>query len=73
MINPDKDFIGFLKEYYKPGMKLRLIEMKDDHPVKPGTVGTVQGVDDIGNILMKWSNGSTLSLIPKVDKFEEIL
>ena len=73
MINPDKDFIGFLKEYYKPGMKLRLIEMKDDHPVKPGTVGIVQGVDDIGNILMKWSNGSTLSLIPKVDKFEEIL
>ena len=73
MINPDRDFIGFLKEYYKPGMKLRLIEMKDGHPVKPGTIGTVQGVDDIGNILMKWSNGSTLSLIPKVDRFEEIL
>lgn len=73
MINPDRDFIGFLKEYYKPGMKLRLLEMKDPQALRPGTIGTVQGVDDIGNILMKWSNGSTLSLIPKVDKFEEIL
>ncbi|WP_283650790.1 amidoligase family protein [Ileibacterium valens] len=73
MRNPDKDFIGFLKDYYQPGMKVQLIEMNDPHAPKPGTKGVVTGVDDIGNILVRWENGSSLSLIPKVDKWSEIL
>lgn len=73
MRNPDKDFIGFLKDYYKPGMRIRLIDMKDPQAPKPGTEGVIQGVDDIGNVLVHWSNGSTLSLIPKVDRWGEIL
>ena len=33
------------------------------------TIGIVEGVDDAGHILMKWNNGSDLSLIEGVDEF----
>jgi hypothetical protein len=33
-----------------------------------GTWGTVWGVDDAGNIFVRWRHGSALSLIPEVDE-----
>lgn len=43
----------------------------DDLQAPPsGTEGTVVDVDDIGNVLMRWDNGSGLSLIPEGDEFE---
>jgi hypothetical protein len=38
----------------------------------PGTEGTVVDADDIGNVLMRWDNGSGLNLIPDKDEFEII-
>jgi len=32
-------------------------------------VGEIRGVDDAGSVLVRWDNGSSLSLIPSVDKF----
>ena len=40
--------------------------------LKPGDRATVLGVDDAGNILCKWDNGSSLSLIYGVDEFRII-
>ena len=38
-----------LKEYYKPGIKVRLVHMNDPYTQIPvGTIGVVTGVDDIG-------------------------
>ena len=34
-----------------------------------GVCGTVKTVDDIGQIHVKWDNGSTLALDPKKDEF----
>ena len=34
-----------------------------------GTMGEVMGVDDAGQILVRWETGSSLSLIPSVDSF----
>ena len=43
----------------------------DDVQTPPcNTLGTVCGIDDIGNILIVWDNGSGLSVIPGVDEFE---
>lgn len=62
-----------LRRTYKPGTRLELIHMEDAHSVPPGTQGTVDYVDDAGNIHMKWDNGRTLSLIEEADKFKRIL
>ena len=58
-----------LKEKFPKYTRLKLISMDDIQAPPSGTFGTVLGVDDIGMILVKWDNGSTLSLIPEEDKF----
>ena len=55
---------------YKPGTRIRLIRMDDVQTPPCNTLGTVCGIDDIGNILIVWDNGSGLSVIPGVDEFE---
>ena len=59
-----------LKEKFPKNTRLKLISMDDIQGPPSGTFGTVLGVDDIGMILVKWDNGSTLSLIPEEDKFK---
>ncbi len=55
------------------GKRIKVLEMpKDPHPVPTGTEGTCLMVDGAGQLIMKWDNGSTLSLLPGVDKFEII-
>lgn len=59
-----------LKEKFPKNTRLKLISMDDIQAPPSGTFGTVLGVDDIGMILVKWDNGSNLSLIPEEDKFK---
>lgn len=62
-----------MKETYPPGTRIQLNHMEDPWaPVPPGTRGTVQFVDDIGQIGMKWDNGRTLSLVPGEDSFRKL-
>lgn len=61
------------KAKYPPGTRISLVRMHDPYaPVPPGTLGTVDAVDDIGQIHMKWDNGRALALIPGVDSFTAI-
>ncbi len=53
-------------------MRIRLINMDDMQAPPKGTEGTVIGVDDIGFVLMRWDNGSSLNLLPGKDEFEII-
>ena len=69
------DHWAYRREYarrsYPPGSRIRLLEMPNDpNPVPVGTTGTVLAVDDAGQLLMRWDNGRSLSLIPGVDNFE---
>ncbi|MBO5186254.1 MAG: DUF4314 domain-containing protein [Prevotella sp.] len=58
---------------YPPGTRILLLGMDDPHhPVPPGTRGTVDHVDDGGNIHMKWDNGRTLSLCSDADSFRTL-
>jgi hypothetical protein len=59
-----------LRKQYPAGTKVRLISMTDEpYPVSSGTVGEVTHVDDIGNVHVRWQNGSSLALIPEADRF----
>lgn len=62
-----------IKESYPPGTRVMLIDMEDTWaPVPSGTRGTVDVVDDIGQIHMKWDNGRTLALVPGEDNFRKL-
>lgn len=61
------------KEMYPKGTRIELISMNDPYaPIEPGTQGTVEFVDDIGQIHMRWDNGRTLAIIPTEDSFRKI-
>ena len=68
----NKNYIAGLKRIYPVGTRIKLIHMEDIQAVPDGTMGTVRGIDDVANILMKWDNGSTLNLVPTLDSFEKI-
>ena len=51
-----------IKEKYQKGTRIMLKRMDDPQAPPLGTLGTVQGVDDIGNILVSWDTGSSLSV-----------
>lgn len=65
--------IKSIKEKYPTGIRIKLIQMNDDYdPVPSGTEGTVDFVDDAGQIHMTWDNGRTLALVWGVDRFNII-
>ena len=70
---PKRAQIELTRQRYPPGTRLELVQMNDDpQPVPPGTQGTVVDVDGIGQLVMKWDNGRTLSLVPGVDQFRKL-
>ena len=65
--------VEMLRKQYPPGTRLCCDGMPEDpRPIESGTLGTVQAVDDAGQLLMKWDNGRSLSLIPGVDSFHTV-
>ena len=60
---PDRETVRRIRERYPVGTMVELISMNDLHAPPVGTIGEVIGVDDAGSLLMRWSNGSTLSVV----------
>lgn len=58
-----------LKEKYVEGMSIVLEEMNGESRMPSGLKGTVKRVDDMGQIHMKWENGSSLALNIEEDRF----
>ncbi|MFI3227288.1 MAG: DUF4314 domain-containing protein [Clostridia bacterium] len=68
---PSKDQVDKIKENFPVGTVIKLISMDDPYaPIPSGTVGEVTKVDDVGTLHMKWSNGSTLGIVPDEDDFQ---
>ncbi len=68
---PNKEKIEMLRKQYPAGTKVELLAMEDVQAPPVGTIGEVIAVDDIGQLVMKWQNGSGLNLIPGVDSFRK--
>ena len=70
---PSREQVERLRKQYPTGTRLELIAMIDSFTsLKPGDLGTVDYVDDAGQIGMVWDSGSNLSLIPNVDCFRKV-
>nr|DAR90083.1 MAG TPA: protein of unknown function (DUF4314) [Caudoviricetes sp.] len=67
-----KERVEHLRIKYPKGTKIELLEMDDVQAPPIGTVGTVYGVDDLGSLLVRWENGSSLSVIDGVDRVKKI-
>ena len=68
----NKAYIEHLRRKYPPGTRLQLSCMEDEFPVPPGSMGTVECIDDAGQIQVIWDCGRGLSLIPGVDSFSRL-
>lgn len=64
--------IESLRKIFTPGTRILLLCMEDSQSIPEGTYGTVDYVDDYGNVHMYWDNGRALSLIPEIDKYKII-
>lgn len=63
-------WVEFLREQFPPSTRIRLVQMSDPYsPIEPGSLGTVEFIDDQCTLHMLWDNGRTLGLIPGVDRF----
>ena len=71
-VSMSREQVQRIREQYPPGTRIRLHHMEDAQAVPEGTEGTVIAVDGMGQLLMKWDNGRSLSLIPGVDSFSPI-
>ena len=66
--------VGTLKDVFNAetisvGTKVELIEMQGEQQMPKGLRGVVTHIDDAAQIHVKWQNGSSLAIIPEVDKF----
>lgn len=61
--------VSTIKERYKQGTKIKVLEMNDPFPVESGSVGIVDNVDDIGNVHCIFENGRSIAVIPGVVRF----
>lgn len=69
---PNKEQLMEMRKTFPPGTRIRLVHMDDIQAPPSGTKGTVMGVDDIGSILVKWDNGSSLNVIYQVDTVQKL-
>ena len=62
--------VEMIKEKFQPGMRILLHEMRGEPRMYDGLEGTIGSVDDIGQIHVRWDNGSSLALNYEEDSFE---
>jgi hypothetical protein len=58
-------------EIAKQGDGVRLLATSDSHvELEPGALGTVEFVDSMGTVHVRWDSGATLGLVADEDSFE---
>lgn len=69
---PNRRIVERLREQFPKGCRVELDRMEDIQAPPIGMQGTVIGVDDIGSIMVKWDNGSSLNIIFGEDQCHRI-
>ena len=68
-----RDYVNGVRAQYPPGTRVEVISLcNEEEHLRPGTKGTVVGMDDQPALLVHWDNGSSLSLLIGQDQFRVI-
>lgn len=60
---PSKEQVKILRKQFPKGTRVELVQMDDIQAPPVGARGTVMWVDDIGDIVVAWDNGSQLNVV----------
>lgn len=69
---PSKEIVEMVRRQYPNGCRVELVRMDDVQAPPIGTKGTVIGVDDAASVMVKWDNGSGLSVVYSEDSCRRI-
>lgn len=70
---PSSDVLDYLRREYPKGTRIKLISMDDPYSkLQPGTLGTVDFVDDMGTMHTNWDSGSRLGIVYMEDSIEKV-
>ena len=67
-----REIVEWLRKQYPVGARVELVRMNDEQAPPIGTHGTVNGVDDLGSIMVSWDNGGSLSVVYGEDLCKKI-
>lgn len=69
----DRTDVEALRAAWPKGRRIRLLECADPITrLRPGSLGRVTTIDFLGTVHVRWDNGSTLGLVPGVDRWEAV-
>lgn len=72
MFFPRREVVERIRKEFPEGTRVRLEYMNDIQAPSLGTLGTVTGVDDTGSIMVRWDNGSSLSVVYGADRCSKV-
>ena len=68
-----KEILEKLRAEFQPDTRVKLICMDDPYvDMKPGELGTVRNVDDMGTVHIAWDNGHGLGAVYGKDVIEKL-
>ena len=62
---PSREQVQQIREQYPKGTRVELLHMTDPYnrSLHPGSLGTVDFVDDVGTVFVNWDCGSGLGVV----------